>query len=100
MGTSWQCRFPLAALVLLGSLVDVRADGLFGQLNGPDDVGPLPGVEVEVCPPSGVGECRSAITSSVGSFHFPDLPAGAYQVRFPTSSATVAITDIVVPPDD
>ncbi len=100
MATSWQRRVALAALVLLSSLAEARADGLFGQLNGPDDVGPLPGVEVEVCPPSGGGECRSAITASDGSFHFPDLPAGTYQVRSPTSSGTVASTDIVVPPDD
>jgi Carboxypeptidase regulatory-like domain len=101
MATSSQRRFAQAALVLLGSLaVDARADGLFGQLNGPDDVGPLPGVEVEVCPPSGGGECRSAITGSDGSFHFPDLPAGTYQVTSPTSSGAVASTEIVVPSDD
>jgi hypothetical protein len=99
MITSCQRKFALAALVLLGSQSAARADGLFGQLNGPDDVGPLPGVEVEVCS-SGGGECRSAITASDGSFHFPDLPAGTYQVTSQTSTGAVASTEVVVPPDD
>ena len=100
METSLHRKFALAALVLLGWLAaEARADGLFGQLNGPDDVGPLPGVEVKVCPLSGGGECRSAVTASDGSFHFPDLPAGTYQVTSPTSSGAVASTEIAVPPD-
>jgi hypothetical protein len=98
MGISY-ATYALAALVLLGSTgADARAAGIFGQLNGPDNVGPLPGADVKLCPVS-AGRCRSAVTASDGSFQIRGVPPGKYKLTSPSSSGAAVSSEIVVPPD-
>ena len=97
MATS--CRtYALATLVLLGSTgADAQAAGIFGQLNGPHNVGPLPGADVKICPIS-AGRCRSAVTGSDGSFQFRGVPPGKYKLTSPSSSGDAVSSEIVIPP--
>ena len=99
MESRWRRSFACAVIVLLLSIgTEAQAGGVFGQLNGPRDVGPLPGADVKLCPTAG-GKCRSAVTASDGSFQFRSVPAGTYKVTSSASSGAVVSSNIVVPSD-
>ena len=100
MESRWRRNVACAVIVLLLSIgTEAQAGGVFGQLNGPRDVGPLPGADVKLCPTAGGGKCRSAVTASDGSFQFRAVPAGTYKVTSSSSSGAVVSSNIVVPSD-
>ncbi|MGC8791816.1 MAG: TonB-dependent receptor domain-containing protein [Bryobacteraceae bacterium] len=67
----WAGAAPSLAQVLYGSIV--------GNVTDPSDA-PVPGATVTVTDKE-TGFSRSATTSEVGSYSFPTLPAGTYEVR-------------------
>lgn len=82
-------RHAVCAVLVLG-LALVSATGLLaedqqvvvsGEVLDPVGRQPLPGAVVAIGPLAGQ-ETSSVVTDSDGRFSFPDLPSGAYRVRF------------------
>jgi len=75
---------PLLAMLLSSAAVAQTVSATTGALNGrvTDNTGAvLPGVTVTITSPSMMGS-RSAVTSQDGTYRFPAVPPGVYQITY------------------
>ena len=78
-------RILILAMVVLGAAPPVVAQQVTGTLIGrvtDTSGGALPGVTVTLAGPAILGGSATALTSDVGAYRIPNIPAGTYTITF------------------
>jgi len=92
--------FILAACLPLLVALPSAAQSTTGTITGralDTSGGILPGVDVSISSPAMIGGPRSAVTDSLGTYRFGQLPPGTYEVKFQlTSFRALTIAAVVV----
>ena len=91
--------FVTTAAILVAAL-PAAAQSTTGTITGralDSSGGILPGVDVSISSPAMIGAPRQAVTDSLGSFRFGQLPPGTYEVKFQLPSfRALTISAVVV----
>ena len=91
--------FVTTAAILVATL-PAAAQSTTGTITGralDSSGGILPGVDVSISSPAMIGAPRQAVTDSLGSFRFGQLPPGTYEVKFQLPSfRALTISAVVV----
>lgn len=93
-------RFIMAACLPLLMALPSAAQSTTGTITGralDTSGGILPGVDVSISSPAMIGGPRQAVTDSLGTYRFGQVPPGTYEVKFQlTSFRALTIAAVVV----
>lgn len=90
----------LLILAILGGAEPAASQSTTGTVTGralDASGGILPGVDVSISGPAMIGGPRQAVTDSLGTFRFGQVPPGVYEVKFQlTSFRALTVSGVVV----